>query len=468
MTNRRNNDSLAKSRIRIAELAAMAVCLLFTGGYGYKYIVSPLISPQARGTQNTITYDAVKDYAYEGDIVDKDGAVIMSSYDQYHTAYAYEPECYSFSYLLGYYTVANGRENTYGLRGSLADWLLFHLDDDNKGATVTLTVDKGLQDYAYTNLLAGQEGSITVIDNKTGAIRCLTSRSTISYNVNDLDSFLSSDVEGAQFRRGTYENDPPGSTFKILTAAAAIEKDEEENLPDDFFTFTDTGSYTPAGSSWTITNWNDAVFGTIDLDTAFKNSVNCYFADLGIRIGQDRLLKTAQAFRIGKDIEIPFLCTLHSKTDLGDEQPVTIAQTAFGQGNTEITPVHLALIAQAVANDGVMLQPYVVSSVNSGNMPLYRAFPHKLGRSISHAVDVRLKELMHHAAENYGLTEDYYGMVYAKSGTAECANDRVHTYIVGFTEDASFCVSMNNGHASADLYGITQELVAYINRIYGR
>jgi cell division protein FtsI/penicillin-binding protein 2 len=285
--------------------------------------------------------------------------------------------------------------------------------------------------------------------------------------VNDLDSFLSSDVEGAQFRRGTYENDPPGSTFKILTAAAAIEKDEEENLPDDFFTFTDTGSYTPEGSSWTITNWNDAVFGTVDLDTAFKNSVNCYFADLGIRIGQDRLLKTAQAFRIGKDIEIPFLCTLHSKTDLGDEQPVTIAQTAFGQGNTEITPVHLALIAQAVANDGVMLQPYVVSSVNSGNMPLYRAFPHKLGRSISHAVDVRLKELMHHAAENYGLTEDYYGMVYAKSGTAECANDRVHTYIVGFTEDASFCVSMNNGHASADLYGITQELVAYINRIYG-
>ena len=468
MTNRRDNNSLAKSRIRIAELAAMAMCLLFTCGFGWKYIISPAVSSSARGTKNTITYDEVKGYAFEGDILDCDGAVIMSGYGNSHTAYAYEPECYSFSYLLGYYTVANGRENTYGLRGSLADRLLFYLDDDNKGATVSLTIDKGLQNYAYTSLLAGQEGSITVIDNKTGAIRCLTSRSTISYDVNDLESFLASDVPGAQFRRGTYDNDPPGSTFKILTAAAAIEKAQQENLPDEFFLFNDAGTYTPEGSDWMITNWNDGVFGEIDLDTAFKNSVNCYFADLGIRIGQERLLKTAKAFRIGTDIEIPFLCTLHSKTDLGDGQPVTIAQTAFGQGNTEITPVHLALIAQAVANDGVMMHPYVVKSINSGNMPLYRHINSRIDRCISSSVDARLKELMHQAAENYGLYEGTYGMVYAKSGTAECANDRVHTYIVGFTEDASFCVSMNNGHASSELYWITQALVGYINQIYGR
>ena len=232
--------------------------------------------------------------------------------------------------------------------------------------------------------------------------------------------------------------------------------------------FNDTGSYLPEGSDWLITNWNNSVFGTIDLDTAFKNSVNCYFADLGIRVGKDRLLKMAKSFRLGSDIEIPFLCTLHSAIDLGDEQPVTIAQTAFGQGNTEITPVHLALIAQAVANDGVMMHPYVVQSIDGKTLPLYMHRSSRIGRCISSSVDTRLKELMHQAAETYGLYESTYGKVYAKSGTAECAGGRVHTYIVGFTEDASFCVSMNNGHASADLYGITQALVANINRIYGR
>lgn len=212
-----SGTALSKRRIRLVEVGSICICLLFVLFFGGKYLVSPIFSSKKQGTKNTITYEAISSYVIEGDIVDRNGNIVMGNASSGVSAVASVPENESYAYLLGYYTVDSGVENTYGLRGSLKDYSLFHLDADNKGATVQLTTDNGLQDYAY-ELLNGQEGSITVIDNDTGAILALASHSTITYDVNDMDSFLNSDVEGAQYRRGTYENDPPGSTFKMITA----------------------------------------------------------------------------------------------------------------------------------------------------------------------------------------------------------------------------------------------------------
>lgn len=382
-------------------------------------------------------------------------------------AIAQNPENYSYAYLLGYYSVNSGRENKYGLRGNLKDYSLFHLDHDNKGATTTLTVDTALQNKAYA-LLNDNEGSITVIDNRTGAIRALASHSTIEYDVNDLNDFLTTDIPNAQYRRGTYENDPPGSTFKVVTTAAALTKQEKEKLPDSFFDYNDTGTYTPEDSDFTIHNYADKVYGQIGLEEALNNSVNCYFANLGVQVGKKQMTDTIRAFKVGSDIKIPFLCTLHSSFDFGDGKPVTIAQTAFGQGNTEITPVHIALIGQAVANNGVMMSPYIVENIRSGRLTLYQNFQHKLSTCIDDTVDEKLKAVMHSTAVGYGLNESTYGMVYAKTGTAECAGDRVHTYLMGFTDDAAFCISMNNGSLSSLLYPIAQSLVLAINQSYGK
>lgn len=460
-----SQNALSKRRIRLVEVGSICVCLLFGLFFSGKYLISPIFSSKKQATKNTITYDAISDYVIEGDIVDQNGNIIMGYASSGTPASANSPENESYAYLLGYYTVDSNVENTYGLRGNLKDYSLFHLDSDNKGATVQLTTDNGLQDYAY-ELLNGQEGSITVIDNDTGAILALASHSTITYDVNDMESFLNSDVEGAQYRRGTYENDPPGSTFKMITAAAALTKQEDEGFDDSYFNFTDTGTYLPEGSDWTIHNYNDYAYGDIGLTEAMENSVNCYFADLGIRVGQEYLTNAAEAFKIGEDIEIPFLTTLHSSFSFSDDQPVTISQTSYGQGDTQITPVHLAMIAQAIANDGVMMSPYIVSNITDGKLPLYKHFDSKLGTCITETVDEKLKDVLHAAALKYGLDEYNYGMVYAKTGTAECANDRIHTYLVGFTEDASFCISLNDSDISYSLYPVAQKLVAYINSMY--
>lgn len=459
---------ISSRRIRLTELGCIAVCLLFCGMFGWKYTIAPLVSSSSRATKNTIVYNAIKNYAIEGDYLDRSGTLIMGNASAGSPASASSPMNKSYAWLLGYYSVSSGRENRFGLRGNLADYSLFRLNRSNKGASVTLTTDNRLQNYAFKTILDSTEGSVTVIDNRTGAILCLASQSTITYDVNKVETLLESTVEGSQFRRGTFENDPPGSTFKVVTSAAAIKAALDNHYDEEWFSYNDNGVYVPENSDFTITNFNNKAYGELNLERALNNSVNCYFANLGNKVGEARLKEMAEAFMVGKDIEIPFLTTLHSGIDFGKGTPAEIAQIAFGQGSTQITPVHICLIAQAVANGGVMMQPYIVDSIYRGRYPLYAARQQILSKVLSSDVDTELKRIMHSTAEVYGLKEGSYGMVYAKTGTAECANDRIHIYIMGFTEDASFCISMNNRTNSHYLYDKAKQLVRKINEVYGR
>lgn len=461
---KKDRNERARNRIRLAEVMCALLPVGFMAVFGSKYLIKPAVDPDSAAVRNTIIYDEISKYAIEGDIIDRNGNTILGYGEPGIGAYANAPENYSYAYLLGYYTVNSNHENMYGLRGHLKDYSLFHLDENNKGASTYLTTDTALQDFAYTDLLNGQEGSITVLDNKTGEILCLASQSTIDYDVNDTNAFVSDTTPDGQFRRGTYENDPPGSTFKVITAAAALTMMEEEGLGDDFLHYYDTGTFTPQGDSWTISNYQNEVFGDCELNEAMRYSINCYFANLGIQVGADRLNDMAARFMIGQDIEIPFLCTLHSSIDIENDTPATIAQTAFGQSNTEITPLHMAMIAQAVANKGVMMQPYIVSSIKSGRRSYYTIHKKKLSETMSLSVNDKLKTAMHEAAMEYGFNEQNYGMVYAKTGTAECANDRIHCYMIGFTDSVSFCISFNTMRASAELYDEALRLISWLNQ----
>ncbi|MCI5723233.1 MAG: hypothetical protein MR283_04420 [Erysipelotrichaceae bacterium] len=461
---KRSPESISMNRIRLVEVGCIILTLLFTSFFSYKYLIQPNIDPKSQQTKRQIIYDAIKSYAIEGTIIDRDGNAILANASSNHPASVSYPQNYSYAWLLGYYSINEHRQNSYGLRGNLSDYLLYHLDQNNHGATVQLTTNTDLQNFAY-DLLNDQEGSITVIDNLTGDILCLASQSTVEFNVNDPDSMLLSDIPGSQYRRGTFETDPPGSTFKVVTAAAALTMQDEENLDDSFFIYNDTGTYTPPGSDFVITNFQNEVFGTIDMNTALAKSCNAYFADLGVRIGAERLEKMMDAFMVGKDINIPFLDTIHSSYNIGKDDNAEIAQTAFGQGNTTITPLHIAMIAQAIANNGDMLQPNIVKKIYSDTYTYYTSKKKSLSQPIDNNIADKLKTYMHSAALEYGLDEYNYGMVYAKTGTAECADDRIHSYVMGFTDRYSFCVSANNNIGSGQLYGTTQRLVNYLNNM---
>ncbi|MBF1091492.1 MAG: hypothetical protein HXL51_06940, partial [Solobacterium sp.] len=221
MTTKRSPESISMSRIRLVEVVGIIVSLVFTSFFAYKYLINPRINTDANKTKYQIIYDAIKSYAIEGTIVDRDENTILGNAAGDTRATADYPQNLSYAWLLGYYSINEHQQNSYGLRGNLKDYLLFQLDKNNQGALVKLTTNTDLQNYAY-QLLDGMEGSITVLDNQTGEILCLSSQSTVDFNVNDPDSMLASNITESQFRRGTFEKDPPGSTFKVITAAAAL------------------------------------------------------------------------------------------------------------------------------------------------------------------------------------------------------------------------------------------------------
>lgn len=460
---RDSETSVSADRIRITMIGCTVVCMGFGILSSYRYAVKPMIDPDTAAYVNSLTYDTIGEYAMEGNYYDRNGDLVFGCDTPGQSGYASYPQNYSFAYLLGYYTVSHSQENMYGLRGNLKDHTVFHLDENNHGAPVYMTLDTGLQNYCW-QLLGDNDGSIIVIDNDTGAIMALASNSGVAYDVNDINTLLGSDVEGSQYRRGTYETDPPGSTFKIVTATAALTLQKEEGLDDSWFDYTDYGSYYAEGSDFEITNWADLAYGQIGLEQAMNKSVNTYFADLGVRCGKEKLEETAEKFLIGKDIEIPFLTTIHSSMDIGDTQ-IELAQASFGQGKTQITPLHLAMISQSIANNGAMMQPYIVDHIGSGTIPMYKAFTKRISTTMDEDVNARLKEILHSTAIGYGFDEYTYGNVYAKTGTAECVNDRIHTYITGFTDTYSFVVSYNNSTISTVNVPAAQSLVQYLNQM---
>lgn len=367
----------------------------------------------------------------------------------------------SFSYLIGFNSAVYGR---YGLRGSMEDYLYNHNNRNEVGDSVYLTVDTGLQNFAYEQILNDQEGSVVVIDNDTGAILTLASHSTLEFDANDLRSFMenSQSNEGSQLRRGTFENDPPGSTFKIVTAIAALEKQQDKLLTEQDFLYYDSGEYTPVGSTYKITNWAFNSYGQIGLNQAMKKSVNTYFSQLGIKVGSKYLTKVAENFLIGEEITIPFLTTIKSKFDLGDYSPFMIAQTSFGQGKTEITPLHIALIGQSLGNDGQMLNPYIVQSIKNDKRVEYTHEITKLSDVTNTEIVKKINEVLHETALEYGLDEETYGVVCAKTGSAELHDGTIHTYFLGYTPKVSFVISMNHGRSSADLYPKAKALLSYL------
>ncbi|MBR2067396.1 MAG: hypothetical protein IJ875_03950, partial [Solobacterium sp.] len=255
-----NEIMINKRRIRFTQIGSIILCLLFLTAFGNTYLIQPSINDDARIAKDLVLYNAVSTYATEGPIYDRNGNIISQN-----STLAY-PENYSYSWLLGYYSTSLGMENVYGLRGNLKDYLYFLLDKDNVGAKVTLTTDSRIQNYAHESILQGIEGSVIVLDNKTGAILALASQSTVNYDGNDPMFILQSEIEGSQFRRGTYENDPPGSTFKIITSIAALEKSRDEQLDESFFSFNDTGTYIPEGDQFEIRNYNNIAYGQIGLN----------------------------------------------------------------------------------------------------------------------------------------------------------------------------------------------------------
>jgi penicillin-binding protein A len=331
--------------------------------------------------------------------------------------------------------------------------------EQSKGGSVELTIDPRAQRVAYEELRAlegGSEGAVVALEPSTGKI--LTMVSVPGYDPNPLASHdfnaaakayqdLINDPENPLRDRSREEIYPPGSTFKLVTAAAALDNgyNPDSKIDANF-------SLSFPGIDYQLVN--EFPCGGDTLTVALADSCNVAFGDIGLKIGEDAIRNQAEAFGFGDSSYLDGLSVSPSQFTLpgeGELDEPQLAQSAIGQFNVAASPLQMAMVAAGIANDGVVMEPYIVSEVRSPDAEvLERTSPDDLSEAMTNENADQLRGMME-AVVTEGTAADV-GLPSgsgAKTGTAQrgadqnpyawfvCMSPNDDVAIAVFIEDAS-------------------------------
>ena len=315
-----------------------------------------------------------------------------------------------------------------------------------RGDDVRLTISERLSRYISEQFPKGKRGAVVVLNYKTNEILAMVSMP--QFDPTNMDAALANESAGALINRATQGLYPPGSTFKIVTLASAL-----ENLPDlNDFAFDCTGYY-PVGN-YSVTD--GSAHGVQSLSDAFAHSCNTTFAALSQDLGYEMLGQTAEEMGFNENFMFSDLIVYNSSYPIDDLSAEDLAWSAIGQGRVLATPLHMALIASTIANRGVMNEPRLIAQVTTAQGGNRALLSHAGGRRvISEDVANRLESEMirvvksgtgKRAALDNGYT------VAGKTGSAEASNDKSiesHAWFVGYitNDNAPYavCVLVENG-----------------------
>jgi peptidoglycan glycosyltransferase len=299
-----------------------------------------------------------------------------------------------------------------------------------KGASVELTVDPAAQ-QAASKALGNQKGAAVALDPKTGAVLAMVSRPT--YDPNGLATHSRTKAERT-YKRLLADPDrplenraiagrlyPPGSTFKLITSAAALS----------------SGQYTPESvvpgpaelplPQTTITLPNDdrapcGPGGQTTLINALRISCNTAFGSLGLTLGDDALRQQAAKFGFGRTLQVPL--TVTPSTYPQDPNPAQTAQTAIGQFDVRVTPLQMAMVGAGIANRGVVMQPYLIKRIRSSDLDtVMETEPTQFSTAVTPEVAGQLTTMMEAVVQSgTGTNAQISGVrVAGKTGTAQTA-----------------------------------------------
>ena len=344
-----------------------------------------------------------------------------------------------------------------------------------KGGSVALTLDPQAQQAAFEGL-AGRRGAVVAIDPTTGALLALAT--SPSYDPNLLASHSPAEVRRNYERlnrrpsrpmldRALRQTYPPGSTFKIVTSAAALE----------------SGRYNPdspvyGGAALDLPQ-TDAPLPNFDglpcfggnptLTEALMRSCNAAFGKIGLELGDDALRAQAEKFGFNQAFEVPMRSVASYFPENPD--PPQTAQSAIGQFDVRATPLQMAMVAAAVANRGVLMAPYLVQQVQAPDLSVIdSARPREVGTAVSPQTAAELAEMMTAVVDDgTGTNAQIPGVkVAGKTGTAQQGGGRKpHAWFVSFAPSdteaqVAVAVVIEDGGGAAEVSG--NQLAAPIAR----
>ena len=448
-------------RIRHLTVALIALFgVLFVQLTNWQVVQRDSLVNDSRNNRVTIReFDTLR-----GDIVSADGTVLAatvptdaatsSSKFKYQRTY---PTGELFANVTGYYTLGFGSaqiERVYNdvLAGKTAQQQLeatggLFSKNDISG-TVKLTLRNDLQ-RAAKKALGNREGSVVVTDPHTGAVLAMYSNPSYDPNLvashnantaNETLNTLQADPAKPLLANAYQERYMPGSTFKVITTTVGLET-ATISLAS---TFKNERAWVPPNTKKPIRNYGKKVCGG-DLAEVFRRSCNIPFAQTAVAIGPDQMVNGVNRF--GFDEKVPFDLPGAAASTFGGlakdfvDSLALLAIHGFGQGQVQVTPLHMALIASAVANGGIMMKPYVVDrTLTHSGAVISATAPSAWKTAMAPSTAATLTQLMIGVAQS-GTAACCIGLkngisVAAKTGTAqlnpEGEKQRSHAWIMAF------------------------------------
>ncbi len=312
-----------------------------------------------------------------------------------------------------------------------------------QGGGVELTLENNVQQAAI-DAMAGRRGAVVAMDPKTGAILAQVSLPTY-----DANSIATQDSEAAQAAWAQLNEDPekplvdrtsggdqypPGSIFKMLTAVAMLEN--TPGLTPDTLVDAPT-SWSPPGTTHEIWNPGQAACGDgsgqTSLRQTFIQSCNTAYAIGGVQVGADKMIEQAEAFGFGETFYTPL--TVAPSRFPEPESQAALAMDSFGQQDIMVTPMQMAMITSAIANDGVLMDPYIVKQTLTADLePVSTTEPSEYSRPMSEQTATYMQQMMvDDVTSGTGWRAAIDGVqVAGKTGTAQLAGSDSHAWFAAF------------------------------------
>lgn len=478
-TDKTEGKSTRSRKNREFSVIAYFFLLIFIGMIAYFVYFQFVTSEEFINSPYNSLQNLFSERVVRGQIVAKDGTVLASSsVAEDGTETRTYPYGNMFAHAIGF--AVNGKaglENqcNFDLLRSHQFFMEQIFNDisgkKSQGDTVVTTLDCDLQQIAYQSL-GGYEGAVIVLEPATGKILTMVSKpdydpETIAQNWESINSSESSVL----FNRATQGKYAPGSVFKIFTALEYYRENPQKYMN---YMYDCTSSILVDGHI--IHCAGNKVHGTEDLKKSFANSCNSSFANLGLLIKNNSLQKTCDGLLFNSDLPIAFESAKSRFSLSNSDSSALTMQTSIGQGNTVVSPLHMALIAGSICNKGVLMTPYLVDHTeNAEGVLVHSNEPVENGSLLSKKEAVVLEEFMSAVVEE-GTGSKLSGQsykAYGKTGTAQVTEslEQTNAWFVGYARKTRYndiavaVIVENSGAGSTYAVPIAKNIFdTYFNR----
>ncbi|TCO72285.1 peptidoglycan D,D-transpeptidase FtsI family protein [Marinisporobacter balticus] len=377
-----------------------------------------------------------EEYVLRGIIADRNGKTLASSRkidNKQIRTYKFDK---LYSHIIGYSFKEYGKA---GLESSYNKELLNNNENPireitekitgpkEEGNNLILAIDHDLQSYTQKRL-KGKKGAIVLMNPKNGEIYAMVSKPDFDPStMKDKWAEITEDKNSPLLNRATMGLYTPGSIFKIITATSALENEYIEK------TFQCEGSINING--YVLKDYKGTAHGKVDLKKALIVSCNVAFGQIGLDLGEDKLKNTAEKYMLNKIIPFELLTKNSVFPHKRNMSRPELAATAIGQGKILVTPLNMAMVASAIANDGKMMKPFLVKEViNPKGRTIHTNLPQTLSTVSSKNIAEAIKEMMIDVVKlGTGKNARIKNVkVAGKTGTAENDTEKEHAWFIGF------------------------------------